>query len=168
MKIFTFESGDGRLASGLNSHLSRLLAKATPPISISVERADSGLAAVLMSWNGIDNLELRLVDHFQDTSNIRVLVSASDCERFRSYCLTKASQAKWGCCLIGLVAVEYAPAPAQLATQLHESLHLFKVDECYDEHSLEPKPECTNRKCLMRYGIISTEVCSSVIKQIQR
>jgi hypothetical protein len=122
---------------------------------------------IFEGWNGSDDLALTLATHCGDTTNIRFLISESGSNRFRSYCLSQAPRALWGCCLTGFIAVEYAPENARLVTLLHESLHLFDVDECYDEVTHKKKDTCTGSTCLMQYGVVSTDACSNAISQIR-
>ena len=65
------------------------------------------------------------------------------------------------------ISIDHAPSEARLINQVHETLHLFDVDDCYDEESKDPKDTCNNKLCLMRYGNNEREICDSVRQQLR-
>jgi hypothetical protein len=65
------------------------------------------------------------------------------------------------------ISIDYAPSRARLINQVHETLHLFGVDDCYDTESKDPKDTCNNKLCLMRYGNNEREICDSVRQQLR-
>ncbi len=167
MKIITHEINTGGIDEKYKENLFNILELAGQSKTIEFESASGELANLLNNWNGSDSLEFALAELFKDTSKIRLLISEGGTEKFKSYCLSKAPHAEWGCCLSGFIGVEYAPEPNRLVTQLHETLHLLGVDECYHENTLEPKAECLENKCLMRHGVVSTMACPYALSQIQ-
>ena len=75
---------------------------------------------------------------------------------------------KWGVSWVSLkISIDHAPSEARLINQVHETLHLFGVDDCYDEKSKDPKDTCNNKLCLMRYGNNEREICDSVRQQLR-
>lgn len=164
MKIQTY----GPVSGLFEPQLSKWLLKAEATIPLKVCSAGPSLQAMLDAWDGQADL-LRLVAcQFGDTTATRLLISASDNHSFKAWCENLLGHARWGCCLSETIAIEYAPRGYALSTQLHEGLHLFGVDECYNEaNPSQAKPACDNERCLMRYGSSHLEVCSSVLEQLR-
>jgi len=99
----------------------------------------------------------------------RLFISAASVDKYKNYCLAQAAHAMWGCCINETIAIDYSEPKSRLVNQLHETLHLLGVDDCYDpEDNCDPKSSCNDSKCVMRYGSSSAGVCSSVIEQIQK
>lgn len=166
MKIITYQTEAGSISPDWNFSLNEILASAGIK-SVQIEPASNGLREALDHWNGLEDLLHILNDHEPDTTNIRLFISASNDSKYREYCLRQLGHAAWGCCLSETIAIEYAPANARLTTQLHETLHLFGVGECYDERTQTPLASCQHQNCIMRYGVVSTQVCSNVIAQLK-
>jgi len=166
MRIITYQTEGGEIDSSYGEILQRILDSSDAEIELKFESAGHKLEDLFNSWDGKSNLIYELIDLFPDSTNIRILISTTSTSKFANYCKSELGHAAWGCCLGGFVAVEYSP-DARLTTQLHESLHLFGVEECYDESTLKPLESCTNDRCLMRYGVRSNSVCSSVCSQLR-
>ncbi len=66
------------------------------------------------------------------------------------------------------ISFDYAPEDSRLMNQLHETLHLFGVDDCYEDRAGYPaKVTCSNSLCFMRYGNNTSQVCAHVREQIK-
>jgi hypothetical protein len=66
------------------------------------------------------------------------------------------------------ISFDYAPEDSRLMNQLHETLHLFGVDDCYEDRAGHPaKVTCSNSLCFMRYGNNTSQVCAHVRRQIK-
>jgi hypothetical protein len=162
MKLVTL----GQVESEYEDHLRRILRAGTWNIQFVRPRPE--LHSLVASWDETTDLLEKLLNLYPDISDTRFLLFSPDSLRFRAWCQNKARHAQWGCCLGGVVAVEYANLSVRLVTQLHETLHAFGVDECYDETSFLPRTSCNVATCFMRYGIDSTEVCNNVLDQLRR
>jgi len=150
----------------LESRLKFLLKQAGADVDVTFGQPGIELENYLRSWDGQGDLLGQLTEYIPDTSATRLLLCVPQDHPFMRWCKTKANHADWGCCISEFIAVEYAPSKNRLVTQLHESLHLFGVDECYDEYSLQPKNTCDLTECLMRYGSHSPAACTSVLQQL--
>lgn len=166
MKIITHEVTGGLIDARFEEELFRILEKAGQSKKVTIAKADDELVTLLNEWNGSDPLVYKVTGQFNDSSKIRFLISEGGAEKFKSYCLKEAPHAEWGCCLSELIAIEYAPTKNKLITQLHETLHLLGVNDCYDPTSKEGKPECNEADCIMRYGKNSITICSNALSQI--
>lgn len=163
MKIFTYESSTNLISKSYATSLKSILKTAVPNISINIQPADSNLSSILNNWNGHDDL---LTDYFESTTDTRILLCTTKNSKYYNWCIQQLMHAKWGCSISEFLAIEYAPEPNKLTTQLHESLHLFGVDDCYKENNQSPKTSCLNESCFMRYGNNSKTVCDSVLTQL--
>lgn len=166
MLILTYETIPGRISEDYRNALSQVLSASGSDHTVEFREADEELAGKLEGWKETESLLSLFAEYAEDTTNTRLLIAAPNQGKFKNHCLSEASHAQWGCCLSETIAVEYSPDENALETQLHESLHLFGVDECYEESTLQPKPSCLNTRCVMRYGVQSTEVCQSVQQQL--
>jgi len=166
MKILTYETRKNSIlpdwAEGVKSIL-----RAAGLTDFEVVSVSDDLRCALSSWNGKYDLLTLITKYVPDTINTRLFISAQNEHKYNDYCLAQAAHAELGCCLSHTVAIEYAPEIYRLTAQVHETLHLFGVEECYNEKTLLPKDSCKNSKCLMRYGVHSTVVCKDVLRQLQ-
>jgi hypothetical protein len=170
MVIITCESIEAKFSNLFYEAIGKIcqLANISP---IIFESASVNFKQTVDAWSGEEELLWLVAEAIGDTSNTRVVISVSPREeKFKNHCMQEAGHAAWGCCLGGVVAVNYAPQQHALVTQVHESLHLLGVEDCYEEHisGFPSKSLCTNEQCVMRYGSNSTEVCESVLEQIRQ
>lgn len=166
MKILTYETQENSVSPKWSDSIQNILIQAgisdlvITPVSKEFQEA-------LNRWNGVDDLLMLFTEHVPDNTHTRLFISAPNQQKYRTYCIKEADHARWGCCLGNVIAIEYAPLSARLPTQIHETLHLFGVDECYDESTRTPKDSCNDPECLMRYGVQSTKVCKNVLLQLR-
>lgn len=165
MLILTYDYGSGRISEEYKNALIQILAISKYNNALEFKEVDQGLAKQIDAWveAGI------LLDEFAinfDTASTRLIIANANNIKLKEYCLSKAGNAQWGCCISESIAIEYAPQNKSMEVQIHESLHLFGVDECYEKNSLKPKSVCNNKKCVMRYDVPSLAVCHSVKRQI--
>ncbi|MEH6616516.1 MAG: hypothetical protein V7699_01610 [Porticoccus sp.] len=136
---------------------------------VEFEPAGEGLRGLLESWDGQkDLLDMFLVYINCEIEGHRLFISAASDDKYKNYCLTLVSHAMWGCCISEAIAIDYSEPKSRLVNQLHETLHLFGVDDCYNLPGFNPKSSCDDSACVMRHGSSSVGVCSSVIEQLQR
>jgi hypothetical protein len=168
MKIITYDQEQNKITEGFYSAIREILKISAPDYVLSIEKAGDEFNAALSAWDGKACLLSLIMDFYPDTTSTRFLLSTPSGSKFEKYCIREAGHAAWGCCLSNAVAINYAPKKNSLVTQVHEFLHLLGVEECYEGaiRGHPPKSSCNNERCVMRYGSSSTEVCSSVIKQI--
>ena len=160
MIIQIFEKNKGSVHVRWESSLRGVLGKSTADLDLEVIQAPQELQKSLLNWELTGDISLiNKPEYFNDEKRLFIPGAIGF---YKQQCLKEAPHAHHGCCLWGeYIAVEY-----KLSTQLHECLHLFRVNECYNPQTREPIPECTNDQCVMRYGVISTEVCSHVLEQL--
>lgn len=167
MKIYTYETTKGLISKKLGDSLRSVFDKAGINYKIKIVAVNSSLKNKLDKWNGARDLNIMLLDELgYDSSGYRVLIATDIGSRFYNWCKEQCGHAEWGCSN-SLVSVDYSPEECRLSSQLHECLHFFCVDDCYDEKTLQPKSTCSTSKCVMRYGVVSLDVCSSVLSQIR-
>lgn len=167
MKIITYITENGEIEASYERSLHNIFGKADSSANFCIVEADEQLTRLLDDWDGREYLIGRLLNYFEGKPDVRLLISATGSDKYRNYCLKEARLARWGCCFAGYIAIEYAPMKERLMTQLHESLHLFGVDDCYKTSDLHPKDSCTDDSCFMRYGVHSSRVCKSALEQIK-
>lgn len=166
MKILTYEYEKNAKSTDWEPSLRRVLEQGGYQGGLSIEKPNDELLTKIRDWDGTEPIELIFNAYMGGSPDIALFISSAN-QLLEDHCRSAAPKALYGCCLPGnLVAVEYAPKNSVLSTQLHETLHLFGVGECYDPDTLERIPECDNENCVMGYGVNSTEVCSHVLGQI--
>jgi hypothetical protein len=163
MKLITY----GQVHPKFRDSLRAILKQANSREHLWLEEADGKLGQFLASWNGQGHLFDLLIEFVPDTTSTRLLLSVPAGSPIGSWCKLNLLHAQWGCCFSETLAVEYAPECNQLATQLHEALHLLGADECYDLVTHAPKDTCSLTTCLMHYEPQSTLVCSNVLSQLR-
>ena len=167
MKIITYETENGQVLQETKAALIQIFTDTKHDQTLDFVEPDEGLKRKLATWNGSESILVLFAEHMVDASETRMLISATDSEVFKEHCLLEAGNVKWGCCLGGeVIAVEYAPYLFRKYVQLHEALHLFGADECYNEETTITKPSCDTDSCVMRYEPKSIKVCSVVKKQL--
>jgi hypothetical protein len=167
MIINIFEKNTGSVHELWERSLRNILRLASSDINLEIRLAPEEFQSAINQWENSGEIFAISGPEFFNKEQRLFIPGAS--EFYKQHCLNEAPHALYGCCLWGkYIAVEYAPDEHKLSTQLHESLHLFGVDECYDPHTLKPVDECVSGKCVMRYGVSSTEVCSHVLSQLVR
>ncbi len=167
MLIVTYETIQGRISNEYRKLLRDIIYTPEGKQTLTFQKASNKLRNKLNNWTGDQCLMSLVSECYEDTTNIRFLISAPNESKFKNYCKKIIGHAGWGCCIGEAIAIEYSPTNSGIETLLHESLHLFGVNDCYHEDNLLPKSTCTNPHCLMRYGNTTTEVCRSVKEQIQ-
>lgn len=168
MKIFTYEVRKGLITDNLANNIQTVFKKAGINYNIETEPVDNNLKIKLDKWNDSTDLySLLLIELSNKDANFRVLIATDKNSQFYKWCKSKCPQAEWGCSN-KLYAIDYAPMKMRESSQLHECLHLFQVDDCYDEKTLKPKSNCKNENCVMRYGNDKLDVCSNVLAQLKR
>lgn len=170
MKLFFYEADENTLASEWAVELRRILSKAGLG-AVDIAPVDEELAVAFNQWDGKTDIN-SLVYHYVDDHNLDyiplVLVTSNEGSKYHAYSKQEVGVADWGCWLAGPISVAYSTPSASLATQLHETLHLFNVDDCYDkDNQCLPKAQCADENCVMRYGKVSNQVCSSVLAQLR-
>jgi len=167
MKIITYESVKSSISPAWESTLRDVLARADFRGDLLIEGASEELINILDRWDGVESIEGAFYEYIDGTPGVGLFIPRAG-QQLKAYCHKSLPIAKYGCCLAGsVIAVEYAPQSHVLSTQLHESLHLFGVGECYDPVTLKRIPACDNEKCVMGYGVNSTEVCNHVLRQLR-
>jgi hypothetical protein len=162
MKLITL----GQVHQDFEESLQGILRRSKRNSPLTLEAAQGELGDFLSSWDGRGDFLCGVVAFLPDTLSTRLLLSVSADSAITRWCKEQVPHAEWGCCVSNAVAVEYAPDSHCLVTQLHEALHLFGVDDCYDAASLDPRNTCSLATCLMRYGVQSKEVCNDVYAQL--
>lgn len=80
--------------------------------------------------------------------------------------------AKWGLTLPGCISIVYSMNNKYILW--HEAIHLFGVDDCYDENNPDGPLRCELKNCLMQYAPTEHTVgkwpflCQKSIQAIQR
>jgi len=167
MKIFTYETRKGLITDNLAYNIQKVFKKAGISYDINVESVNNRLKNKLDQWDVSINLDwLLLTELSNENANFRVIIATDTDSTFYKWCKSQCLHAKWGCAN-KLYAIDYAPVKKRESSQLHECLHLFDVDDCYDEKTLNPKPKCNNEDCVMRYGNDKLDICSNVTAQIK-
>jgi hypothetical protein len=161
MKIYYYESQHNLI----HPQLLDLFRQYTP---CELIEAPQQLKEVLDSWDGMEDL-VSIVANAINFEDCRILITTNSNSYFQEWCIAQYCGALWGCSN-EYISVDYAPEHGRLANQLHECLHFLGVKDCYVESDPEhpPKASCTNPTCVMRFGVNSTEVCKSVIDQVQQ
>ena len=168
MKIITYETEDDAISPDWEGNLRRILGQAGMR-DLEVTRAPDELRDLLTNWNGTDDLVMLFAEYQKlDTRHTRLFISSPNQEKYKVFCESIVEHAKWGCCFSEVVAVDYSRVEDRLTTQLHETLHLFGVDDCYHPESTRALDSCDDDECLMRYGENSTTICSSVLSQLAK
>ena len=164
MVLYTY----GPIAPAFRQYLGEILQAAGAAWELRVAPLPRDLVAILSEWDA-GHLEIFVWDRMnpRHRRDSRILLSTGEDPRFRAWCLTECSSAHWGCSG-GFIAVDFAPTKHRLENQLHEVLHVFGAEDCYDRVTLEPLPSCTDTRCNMRYENPSTVVCSTVLEQLER
>lgn len=160
MKIYYYEE-----ASSAFDH--RVILELKKYSDVQFSKASDKLASALNKWDTRTDLNSTASEAL-NYEDCRILIVCENGSKFYHWCIAQCSHAKWGCSN-EYISVDYSPNGKSLYNQLHECLHFLGVVDCYEESFLEhqPKQSCDNGKCVMRYGVSSTEVCSSVQAQIQ-
>ena len=161
--LFTY----GKAHREFHERLGQILEAASPHLKIRIEPLPPELCRILDEWKGDTDLAVTVAEAAGDTSGIRLLCSVAIASKFARWSVAVLPDAEWGCTHAGFLAIEYAPETNALVTQLHETLHCLGVDECYDEATRQPKANCADEECLMRYGSSGLAVCESVLLQLK-
>lgn len=170
MVIYTHAMSGVEFPVGLVMSLQACFSSARASLSVRLKLVPSvlgneigGLASSDDPLSRIGSAAMRQLG--DDTRQYRVLVLAPPQGLLASAC---KNDGLWGCSN-GFVSAEYASPSEALATALHESLHLFGVDDCYDDLSegKDPLPSCDKDDCVMRYGVVSDCICTCVGKQLR-
>jgi len=169
VRIITYETKKGLIQSTLLEALKKVFSKIDSEIILEVEPAKTKIYKTLFEWDGTKDLNSVVVEVLGNKfSNSRILIGANDGSKYKNWCLEQCSCAKWGCSA-GIISIDYSPNNARLSNQLHECLHFFDVDDCYEikNGNAVPKPSCTDENCVMRYGIVTNTVCDNVLHQLK-
>ncbi|MBL6736478.1 MAG: hypothetical protein ISP76_05225 [Burkholderiales bacterium] len=178
MKIVIYQQMSDRGFDMYQTVFAELVAQCGSHFPIEFEAADSTEANFLDGWlegrHDEDPLlylfESSLGPNGEDLATRYVIdidgVSSDLKNKFKEY--ANLPHAEWGFCHSSFLVVNYAPHSSSILNLVHESLHLFGVGDCYDELSLQPKSNCNNSNCVMRYGQkpVSLEICDSVREQV--
>ena len=168
MKIAVCETSDRGVHPEWEWRLRKILEQGGYDGVLEINAADSWVSQCLNDYDGNLDLQFHILSAAMDKaqSQHRLFYPGLNPD-FRHFFKKYVPHAKYGMAFQGYIAVEYAPPDHQLSTQLHETLHLFDVDDCYDPDTRAAKPNCTNPKCLMLYGISTTVVCDNVLEQLR-
>ena len=171
MIIYTHEIGNGHIDTKLNTALKNCMISAKVKINFEIKCVPRMLRLVLEKWTldqDIDNLVLQLEPFANIISENRVLIATDNNSSFAKWCKSQNPKAFWGCNL-EFISIDYAPRENRLFSQLHESLHLFGVDDCYEATTeCRPKKNCDNSDCVMRYGATSEKICKRVGSELKK
>ena len=168
MKIAVCETSDRGVHPEWEWRLRKILEQGGYDGVLEINAADSWVSQCLNDYDGNLDLQFHILSAAMDKaqSQHRLFYPGLNPD-FRHFFKKYVPHAKYGMAFPEHIAVEYAPPDHQLSTQLHETLHLFDVDDCYDPDTRAAKPNCTNPKCLMLYGISTTVVCDNVLEQLR-
>ena len=168
MKIAVCETSDRDVHPEWEWRLRKILEQGGYDGVLEINAADSWVSQCLNEYDGNSCLQGHINDARMSKaqSQHRLFYPGLNPD-FRHFFKKHLLHAKYGMAFPGFFAVEYAPPGDQLSTQLHETLHLFEVDECYDPDTKAAKPSCTNPECLMLYGKPTTVVCDNVLEQLR-
>jgi|GEM_PF-2035525 hypothetical protein len=178
MKIVTYQYNSNRSLDTYQTVFAELIAQRAAHFPIEFEAADSTVANFLDGWlegrHDQDPLfhlfESSMGPNGEDlaTRYIIDIDGVSSDLKFKLKEYANLPHAEWVFCHSSFLAINYAPSSSRILNLVHESLHLFGVDDCYDELSLQPKSICNNSSCVMRYGqkLVSLEICDSVREQL--
>lgn len=169
MKIITYETEPSLLRHELASDLERILHLANCDTQICIEPASEAIVDSLESWDGSPDSTARIFEMHGLEGEARVLVATTEYSRLFAIGKTALPHAHWGASFDSFISLDYAPDDARRFTQVHESLHFFGVNDCYNESpGFPPKSTCDNERCVMRYGNVSVDVCSEVLRQLRK
>lgn len=157
----------GEVHPEFKERLNEFVRSADPESVLEVEPVPLCLAETIVNWDGQSDPIDAILRVVSDTSQIRLLCAVDSDSILARWSIANLPHAVWGCVHAGLLAVEYAPAPSALVTQLHEALHCLGVNDCYDEATLMPKESCLDEECLMRYGATGLTACERVTLQLR-
>jgi hypothetical protein len=188
MEILIYQHNSNLSFDDYQSALKGLISESCPNLTVNFQPVDLALDKFLRGWlsKGLTELLLSNEDtkdpflHFWGLVDVddtlpqkkRLLVDIGKTTTFDINTLTnyaKVSHARWGFSRSALFAVNYAPPKYRIRNLVHESLHLFDVDDCYHENTGKPVSSCDNPKCIMRYAqsAVSIEICSCVKNQLK-
>ena len=177
MEILIYQHNSNLSFDDYQSALTGLISESCPNLVVDFQPVDLALADFLEGWLTGQHDE-DPVTHFVDlilgsswkVPEKRLLVDVSSAtsalkDKIKSW--GRNPVADWGFSLPPIV-FNYAPLEFRTRNLVHESLHCFQVDDCYDEF-LKSKSSCDNTNCIMRYGqsAVSIEICSSVESQLK-
>jgi len=178
MEILIYQHNSNLSFDDYQSALTGLISESCPNLVVDFQPVDLALGDFLEGWLTGQHDEDPFY-HFENiaygTSNAppqsRLLTDIGEVtltmkDKLKNY--AKLSHAGWGFCSNDFLAFNYAPPEFRIRNLVHESLHLFSVNDCYDK-DLKSKSSCDNPKCIMRYGqsAVSIEICSSVKNQLK-
>ena len=178
MEILVYQHDSNLSLDDYQSAITGLISESCPNLAVDFQPVGLALGEFLEGWLAWQHDEdpywyfldsiLGLPETWPEK---RLLVDASNAtgalkDKIKS--LGGNSAANWGF-YRDIIAWNYAPLEWRVRNLVHESLHCFGVDDCYDE-DLKPKSSCDNAKCVMRYGqnAVCIEICSSVKDQLKR
>lgn len=168
MKIFTYETESGLIRNELHADLARILRDAGRKDSIFLEPACDDLIASLGVWDGSIFSTVEIFESYGLNGAARILVATPRGSRFHAIGLNECAHADWGTSFEAFISLDYSPDDARRYNQLHECLHFFGVDDCYEEkNQYPPKSSCDSEACVMRFGNCSVGVCSQVLLQLK-
>jgi hypothetical protein len=188
MEILIYQHNSNLSFDDYQLALTGLISESCPNLIVDFQPVDLALAEFLEGWLSKGLTELLLSNentkdpfsHFWRLvgggyilpQKKRLLVDIGKTTTVDINTLTtyaKVSHAGWGFCSDAFLAFNYAPPECRIRNLVHESLHLFSVNDCYDENTGKPVSSCDNPKCIMRYGqsAVSIEICSSVKFQLK-
>lgn len=149
-------------------HLREILEMTGCELFLDITDVSSWVGDIIDSWDGVSCIQTLLYEKSSDIGQHDLKFFFPEAEiKLKNYFVCNIPHARWGAAYPQFLAAEYAPSERRLSTQLHETLHLFGVDDCYCSITHQSKSSCKDQDCLMRYGISSTLVCDDVLEQIR-
>jgi hypothetical protein len=170
MTIYTCKLNNGHIETKLEQALQNCMIFAGVTINFEIKTVPGKLDEAIRKWTKDQDLVNLVLQHLDDELLIhRVMIATDRKSLLAQFCRDKLPHAKWGFSY-GYVSIDYAPREFSLFSQLHECLHFFGVEDCYDEttSTCRPQPNCDNPDCVMRYGIRSEEICSKVVSELKK
>jgi len=167
MKIYVYETEKGLLHSSYKTKLLSILGALPPKQNIEILPFNNNLKQALENSIMLYDFQEYIYSLYDDSSSVRFLICATKNDKYQEWVASEESEA-WGRCWDDFIAIEFAPKNNRLAVQLHESLHFFYVDDCYDEtNNRKVKKSCRNEECLMHFHPDSCVPCEEVFDQLR-
>lgn len=167
MKLYYYQADDNSLSPEWSRNIRRILSN-TDFDKVDILPAGKDIVSIFDGWNGVNDINSLYQNFFLNrglTSIPRLLVTSTNQIKYKKYCEKLVGHAEWGCYLGGAISFDYSPCDMKLTNQIHETLHLFGVADCYGANLL-PNTSCNRKSCLMRYGVNSKILCNHAVSQL--
>jgi hypothetical protein len=172
MTIYTYEMDNGHIETKLEQVLQNCMIFAGVTINLKIKSVPKMLGETIQKWTKDQDLVKLVSDNLKDDYfRDRVLIATDKESLLSQFCREKLPHAEWGYSYQGYVSIDYAPQKFRLFSQLHECLHFFGVDDCYEAgtgHEPKAKANCDTADCVMRYGSKSVKICRRVVSELKK